>query len=296
MSTSHRVKRGQSLYKGQRTHLPTCPLQRGSPQWFQVLRTPFDFFLSSCADGRNRKDSGNTIHPTEVLRINNSITEFTTSNNFARSGNDYTQHIPPHVHMKEVTGPVKYPLNSPKGAAAAAGTVGTKCIPASPPPPSKSHPPSVFTFTPPNQSTPTKNHTHNSTHVHAAYHAQKPTYSNSIAGASAHSETPHHQVSAASAEKQSHTDPNFQKDYKAKVYLTESQKEAYGGNILTRLPSIDGSKSKFFVGDGGRSSRPGSYSSDSLPRGIMHHKRQDLQRGHGMDMVHLDTELGCSQC
>lgn len=196
--------------------------------------------------------------------------------------------------MKEVTSPAKYPLNSPKGAAAAATeTAGTKYPPTSPAP-SKSQPPSVFTFTPQNQSTPTRNHTHNTASTHAAYHAQKPTYSNSIAGASAHFETPH-QVSAVSAEKQSHTDPNLQLNYKAKVYLTESQREAYGGNILTRMPSIDGSKIKFLVGgDRDGRSRPGSYSSDSLPRGMTYHRRQDVQREK--DMVQLDTELGCSQC
>ncbi len=74
-------------------------------------------------------------------------------------------------------------------------------------------------------------------------------------------------------------DPNLQRNYKAEVHLTQQQREAYGRNLLARTPSIDGSKSKYIY-------------SDSESRTLPHTQRFPRQQ----DFVHIDAEMGCSQC
>lgn len=215
----------------------------------------------------------------EEVRINNSTSEFSNSNNFTRSSNDYTRHVP---HLKEPQTPVKYPMTPEEEAAAA-----KKCVATPPPefslPPSKSQP-SVFTFTP------------SSVPPHSCSTPKSPPYCSSVAGASSSSDGSYQEPGGGGGDKLSHTDPNVQLNYKARVYLTNSQREAYGRNILARMPSIDGSKSKYtgIVELPGRVSSStmvaGSpmYAGDSLPRQVGYHRRQDI--------VQLDTELGCSQC
>lgn len=237
----------------------------------------------------------------DMLRINNSTTDFTSSNNFTRSGggNDYTQHLPPHLKLPPSPHKPKIPPSSPEGAAAAASS-SSSCEDPAPekklatpsPPPTKldeESPPtscssgyksqgSIFTFHP--------------SSVHAISLDSTPklsgSYSRSVSGASAHSDSP----LQVSSERPANADPNFQLNYKARVYLTHEQKRAYGRNILARMPSVDGSKTKYLVGSGGegggglggRASSSSLYSSDSLPRGRKH------------DVLQMDAELGSSQC
>lgn len=209
----------------------------------------------------------------EVLRINNSTSDFTNSNNFTRSGNDYARHVP--SHLKEPQTPVKYPLSIPEAEAASKKLATPTPPPEFSSPPGKSQP-SVFTFTP------------SSIHMspHASSTPKCPQYGSSVAGASAYSSSDSSYQDPG--ENPSQTDPNLKLNYKARVYLTNSQRQAYGRNILARMPSIDGSKSKYIVEHPGRVSSVSMYASDSLPRASYQHRRQD--------MVQLDTELGCSQC
>lgn len=220
----------------------------------------------------------------DILRINNSTSEFSTSNNFTRSSNDYTKHVP--QHLKEPQTPVKYPQPPVKYPMPPEGTP-KKCVatptppPEFSPPPSKSQP-SVFTFS------------HSSVHTppHSCPHPKSPLYCGSITGGSASSASSDssYQELGGGGGKSAHKNPNLQLNYKARVYLTNSQRENYGPNILARMPSIDGSKSKYtgIVEMPGRVSSSGSYASDSMPRRTTYHRQQDR--------VQLDTELGCSQC
>ncbi len=83
-------------------------------------------------------------------------------------------------------------------------------------------------------------------------------------------------------------DPNVKLNYNAKVYLTNSERAAYGRNILARQPSVDGSKMKYIVGDRSRRTSNSSYASDSLPRATYHRRHDAVQLA--------DSEMGCSQC
>lgn len=51
------------------------------------------------------------------------------------------------------------------------------------------------------------------------------------------------------------TDPNLKSNYRQNVHLTNQQRQNYGRNILSRYPSIDGSKSKYIPGSDGSDGR-----------------------------------------
>lgn len=231
------------------------------------------------------------------------------SNNFTRSGNDYNPHAPP-PHIRIPTTPLKHHGKNPpckEGTKTVDDVDGPptvvprkKCASATPPtatpPPSAGckNQGSIFTFHP------SSIHTTNTSSLSSSSSSSSSTtppppgksvsYSRSMSGASAYSETGTLRVST---EKPAHSDPNFLLNYKAKVNVTDEQKKVYGRNILSRQPSVDGSKTKYYLGDGGgsrNSTTSSGYESGSLPRSAYryHAPRRDV--------VQLDAELGCSQC
>jgi hypothetical protein len=235
---------------------------------------PALFFLipTVVSPRKSRKVASSSQPSDEVLRINNSTSEFMTSNNFTRSSNDYIRHLP--QHLKEPQTPVKCPATLEEGGV-------TKMCTTSPSPPSE---PSVFTFA---------SNGHMPHHMPAQHTPKSPQYCGSVAGASASSASSdgsYHE--SGGGDKQ--TDPNIQLNYKARVYLTNSQRETYGKNMLTRMPSIDGSKSKY-TGIVDRVSSCTTFA-DSLPH--QHHSARQHHAAHQRrkDVVELDSELCSSQC